>query len=171
MSDDRRAALELLFREAKDYVRYQFETVQDLEDKAGQIIRFDAVVAGIVVASLSFGIQPGAIRLTPTDAAFFAVSLAVLVGSMAFAVLAFVRSDVAVGLRHDTLIQARSYDVGPRDLLEEAVVAYTTAIGRNNRSAIRPTGQLVNAAAALLLASVAILALEATRLMGMFAHG
>lgn len=152
-----------MFHEAKDYVNAQFTTVRDLEEKAGQIIRFNAVVAGLIVAGVSIGGPSNAVE--PIVAGLLSGGLALLVSSIAAAALAFRRSRMGLGIRSENLAAALDFETSERGFLVAAIEAYTRGIHDNiDRSAAR-TNRILSVSIAAVTAAVALLALAATTLI------
>lgn len=164
MDASRRAALEILRQEAHRYIEYQFTTVRDLEEKAGLILRFDALLGGVLVGAVSLLVDNVSVRLDLVSTIAITVSLASLLVSLLLSALALHRSNIAVGIQGRDLIRTVNYELDPLEVLEAAVPAYGMGILRNEREVIRPRSLLVMASLAFLAISACSLVLVATRL-------
>lgn len=171
MPSPREQALRVLLDEAKDYVEYQYRTIQDAEEKAGQVIRFDALVGGLVFAGISLLLRPGLATVGVPDAVLLGGALAALVASMVLASLALTRPNVAVGLNARRLYEALNYDLDPGAVRASAIGAYVESVNHNNERVVRPRARRLVLSLFLLVVSLSLLAAQATRLLAMGAHG
>lgn len=165
MTSPREQALRVLLDEARSYVEYQFRTIQDIEVKAGQVIRFDAVVGGLVFAGISLVARGGPAGIGALDLGMFGGALAALALSVLMASMAFARPDIAVGLRARRLEEVLAYDLDPEVLRERAVASYARGIHRNNERFIRRGEDRVIASLAMLLVALTLLFVAAIRLI------
>lgn len=152
-----------MFREAKDYVEAQFTTVRDLEEKAGQIIRFNALIAGLVVAGLS--VADISARAAPILGGLTTLGLTLLILSMGTAALAFHRSEMNLALRDEDVARALDFETTERGFLSSALEAYTRGIHENIDNVIARTNHVLSISIAGMTAAVAVFTLVATALI------
>lgn len=94
----------LVFAEARSVLVAQVNGLANLDRKASQIVQFNAVVVGILVAALSAGASWG--RGDVPLPAFLLIGFSALVVSTLFGVLAFYVRQVHVGLDGRRLVAA-----------------------------------------------------------------
>lgn len=156
-------ALRLMFQEAKDYLDAQFTTVRDLEEKAGQVIRFNTLVAGLVIAAVSVldvNASPQPDVAVPLTGGLF-----LLLGSTAAAVLAYQRSRMALAVHREDLHGALDFATTESAFLDSAIEAYTRGIRENNHRVILRTHRFLAASLSMLVASLVSIVLAATVLI------
>lgn len=166
-----RDLVRFVFEEAKGHVRDQVAAARDLEQKAGEVLRFDALTGGLVVATLSLLVREDAASLPREVLVLFGVSLVALAGSMVLAALAFRQSDTVDSLDADALEQGLDPATDPRVFREDAVRAYISGARFNDEHVVGPTGRYLSASIALLVAGVVALAASAAVLIGAGVHG
>lgn len=166
----REQALRVLLDEAKDHVEYQFRTIQDTEEKAGKIIRFNAVVAGLVFTGISLLLQAAPAQVVALDVVLLVGALGALVGSTGVASLAFTRPLIAVGLDAGRLEEALNYHLDPGSIRTGALVAYSQGLRHNYDRVVRPRGRRLAWSLALLVAGLILLAIETAMLLAMGGH-
>ncbi len=129
--------LEDLFEETRRTTRSQEGRAGAIDDKAAQLLRFNAILLSILVAALSItwdrwgaSSPSGSVLMVP----MMGVGLGALAASTLVAVLAFRATDVRPGLRAEDLSGALEYDVKRATFLRDAVRAYVVGIVRNSRA-------------------------------------
>lgn len=166
-----RDLVRFVFEEAKGHVQHQVTVVRDMEQKAGEVLRFDALTGGLVVATLSVLLgRDGAVAPLEVLVLFGAASF-LLVGSMALAALAFRQSNTVDSLNAAALEQGLDPGVDPRVFREDAVFAYLSGARYNHAYVIEPTSRSLSASLGLLVGTVACLAASAVVLIGAVVHG
>lgn len=160
-----RPALARLFEEARTVLRTQIDALQGLDEKANHLLRFNALVTGLVLTAVSLLVGPaGTAKTVPRHVTFlFVVGFLSLVCSTGFAILAHRAERVRIGLRSEELVAALGYDVDEDVLLAEAVRSFGRGIAENagvrSRSVRWPQRASWSLFAAMVLLSAATIGL------------
>lgn len=137
MTNEEIEVLEDLFEETRRTTRSQEGRAGAIDEKAAQLLRFNAILLSILVAAISITWDvwgssgpPGNVLMV----SMMGVGFGALAASTLVAVLAFRATDVRPGLRAEDLGGALQYDVKRATFLRDAIRAYVVGIVRNSRS-------------------------------------
>ncbi len=159
-------ALKHLYDEGHANVEHQIATGTDLDTKASQVFRFNTLVIGILVSALSILLRLEDAPLQVGDWILYAMAGGVvLLGiSALLAILAYMVTEFAMGLRAEDLANAREAGFTEAELLEEMVAAYTRAAAAN-RANIDTTAKRLKGALWTLFLGLIILGASAVGLI------
>lgn len=158
-------ALERLFAEAQRNLEQQNQAADRLDTKASEVLRFNAVLIGVLVTGLSVAAQLGPVPGTsPFPVEGFVGGAVLLLTSTMITIRAFHETGYRVGLQSEELEDVLDQDVRDRDLLEEMVPAYVRGIAQNRRSLDRVSARM-NRALMTLLSALGLLLAATTTLM------
>jgi hypothetical protein len=116
--------LEVSYQEACRTLDAQRETVSELEEKSMRMVRFTALLLGVLVSFQRFADG----RLQPELAATGGV---LLLGSVVFGVEAFSESDIPVGVKDEFLRRLVTDEFGERAWNDELVRTYSWFVAAN----------------------------------------
>lgn len=130
------AVLEKLFGETKDLLEAQREVGARIDSQASQILRFNAILIGLLVTAASVGVRlgAGALPRDTTAVAGYSGGAVLLVVSTMFGVLCYRNPVYRVGLQPDEVRAMLDQSIDGRNLLRRAVVAYTKGVEKSQRS-------------------------------------
>lgn len=158
-------ALERLFAEAQRNLEQQNEVADRLDTKASEVLRFNAILVGVLVTGLSVAAQLGPVRgASAFPVGGFVAGAVLLLASTMVAIRAFHETGYRVGLQSEELEDVLDRDVRERELLEEILPAYVRGIAQNRRSLDRVSARM-NWALLTLLAALGLLVASTTTLM------
>lgn len=158
-------ALERLFAEAQRNLEQQNHAADRLDTKASEVLRFNAILVGVLVTGLSVAAQLGPVPgASPFPVGGFVAGAVLLLASTMIAIRAFHETGYRVGLQSEELEDVLKRDVGDRELVEEILPAYVGGIAQNRRSLDRVSARM-NWALLTLLAALGLLVASTTTLM------
>jgi hypothetical protein len=130
------AVLEQLFEETKDLIRAQREVGARVDTQASQILRFNAILIGLLVtgASLGLRLEGDVLPRDPVAVGGYAGGAALLVASTILAVLSYRNPVYRVGLHPGEIRGMLDQSVDRRNILRRALVAYTRGVEKSQRS-------------------------------------
>lgn len=171
MPEPSRDALVRLFEEAKAVLETQVETLQALDEKSAQLVRFNLLVSGLVVTAVSILLR----EAVPTGLrarfaiALLCVGLVLLVVSTALALVAHRAEAYRIGLRSEGLVDALGFDADERMFLAAAIRSYHKGIAENRELRDRSVERLRSASWMLLASIVCLLGASTGLITGRFA--
>lgn len=122
-----------IYQELQGLLEAQVHAIEFADDRASALIRFNALVLGLVTTGLS--VAPLAWGSFGSTAAYLAgllvVGLAALSLSTIMAVRAFVKRDVSIGLDADQLARAFAGGAEREEILSGAILAYRDGAEHN----------------------------------------
>lgn len=158
-------ALERLFEEAHRTVEKQLRVGESVDAKAAEILRFDAIVLGVVMTGASLTLRSGLLSTTPAwIVGLFALGFVLLVASTLFAVRCYRLAESRLGVQPDDLVRARVEGATEEEVLDAGLRGYAEGIRRNARS-IDAAARRLRAALRTLWFGLATLAAATTILM------
>lgn len=163
------AALRSMFRETKDALDHQAQTVEGLDDKVAQVFKFDALIIGLASTGVSFIVSKSGLQasLPPWLVTVFAVGFTAIIVSASVAVWAYQVTRVRIGLRAEEVVEAvDDQDLDESTLHEEAVVAYGDGIIHNAQN-IQATAFRLQIATWALWLGILLLAVATMGLLAM----
>lgn len=165
MSAGELEALEHLYEEGRANVEHRIATGTDLDTKASQVFRFNTLVIGILVSAISILLRMEEPRVDMGDWILYTMAAGVLLlgVSALLAILAYMVTEFAMGLRAEDLSRAREERFSQTGLLEEMVAAYTRAATANRRN-LDTTADRLKASLWTLLAGLVVLGASAVGL-------
>lgn len=159
------ADLELLDRIHAEGVRTlerQMSMGEDLDTKASQLLRFNALVIGLLVSvvALSVGGDSIAPAVPVWTTALFLLGVGAVTVSTLFALLAYEITTYVLGIRADELREVLRLGIPTGEFLKRLVLTYASAL-EGNRSSLDGTATRLKAALWFLLLGVALLGVSA----------
>lgn len=166
MSGPSEAALDRLFEEARLVLQAQREAGSQINEKASQILRFNAILIGVLVTGASLAVRLGNPRAAAGEvpAGVFLGGILLLVGSTMMAVLVYPKTTFRLGLGATGLRGFHEAASSELEVLEEAFDGYVHGIERNREALDAATGRL-RTSLGLLLASLSLLLLTTATLL------
>ncbi len=142
VADDQLEALRHLYNEGRTNVDAQLATGTDLDTKASQVFRFNSLVVGILVSAISIFLRFENVPLEMGDWVLYAMGAGVVLLSVSalLAIMAYMVTEFATGLRAEDIEGAHQEGFGEEDLLGEMVEAYARAV-ETNRANIDTTAR------------------------------
>lgn len=137
MSDDAGPdpALERLFEEARRTVDKQIQVGEGLDARAAELLRFEALLLGIVLTGVSVVLRTQAVPHMPwwlTGCLLTAFSL--IVTSTLLAVRSYELREVHFGVHSNDLVSARVGRAAEEEVMDAALRGYAQGIQRNGDS-------------------------------------
>lgn len=159
-------ALKHLYDEGRANVEHQIAKGAELDTKASQIFRFNTLVIGILVSAISILLRFDDAPFQVGDWVLYTMAAGVvLLGvSTLLAILAYMVTEFAMGLRAEDLGEAHAAGFEEAALLEEMVAAYTRAVAAN-RTNIDATANHLKRALWTLFAGLVVLGTSAVGLI------
>lgn len=135
MPQPTRTALVRLFEEAKAVLETQVETLQALDEKSAQLVRFNLLVSGLAVTAVSILLRQAVPTGPRTRFALVPLTdgLVLLAVSTALALLAHRAEAYRIGLRSEGLVDALGFDTDEKMFLAAAIRSYNEGIAENRR--------------------------------------
>lgn len=157
-------ALERLFDEARQLVKAQQISLQGLDNRLASLLRFEALLLGVLVTILSALWRAGLWADFPAVSQGLALlTVALLLASTLLIVLAYQPGDLSIGLRARSITSVLEMEADDRALLRKSIHAYTQALS-TNRQALNQASRRFDAATWTLIASLATFASSAMTL-------
>lgn len=158
------AGLRFLFDEARHVLDAQRDAIDAFDEKAARLLRFDALLLGLVLTAASLMARAGWMgrQLHPFTIGY-GLGVACLVVSAVTTVVAYRRLRWNMGLRAESLRRALGYEADEEALLVASLQAYTRAMARNSSTTDHAAKWLDRGLAAL-LSGIIILAASSTGL-------
>lgn len=146
--------------EARETIRYQSETLADIDSKAIKILRLNLVMIGVLVSALSLVVQEnGSVdELDPFFNPYIVAGLVALVISTAFAAMTYTASELDVGVSAENLINLLQADFTREKREELLVKTYIARINFNRSTNVRNI-PLIQCTIVLVFTAVVALAL------------
>lgn len=142
--------LERLFEEAIRTVEKQIRVGESVDGKAADLLRFEALLLGILLTGTSLALRTGIVPRIPLWlTGFFVVAFGLLVASTLLAIRSYEVREVHLGVHADDLVGARVEEAEEEEILDASLRGYAHGIRRNGAS--------LDAAAERLDASVRVL--------------
>lgn len=143
-------ALERLFEEARITVEKQIQVGESVDGKAADLLRFEALLLGILLTGASLALRAGIVPRIPLWlTGSFVVAFGLLVASTLLAIRSYEVREVHLGVHADDLVGARVEEAEEEEILDASLRGYADGIRRNGAS--------LDAAAERLDASVRVL--------------
>lgn len=160
MTDPR--VLDGLHEEGRETLERQMRTGEDLDSKASDLLRFNAILIGVVVSAMALTLRSGLdVPSLPVWLVGVAGTGVALVGlSTLLSILAYEVTEYGVGLRTRSLRGILGDDPGPQEFQERLVRTYADII-EGNRTPLDKTADRLKLALWTLLAGLAFLGLAA----------
>jgi hypothetical protein len=156
-------AIERLHEEAKDTVASEVELGQAIDDKASEVLRFNALLIGIVATGVSIATR---LRSTAPDAGVVVVATSLgtglLVVSTALAILAYHGTRFRLGTRADDLERVATTEATEEDILLSSFRGHAESIRVNRATLDRASRRLRGSLWTLLLGLTVLFAATAT---------
>lgn len=151
--------MRFLVAECQRIVRYQFEAGNELSDKAEAVVKFNAVLFGLVLTAIGLASKSD-VAMPVWMPAWAGILLATigplaLFASMLCAALGFQAVDFEIGLFEDKLSEVLSYNVKEPELLAKTIQSYTFGIAEN-RASINKVEGFIGASLVLLAAGAGL---------------
>lgn len=154
----------ILFEEARGTVQVQGSTIEAIDEKAAQLLRFNALLVGLVATGTTLFLNTAGPAMGSFGLAALVVGLAGLVASTCLAILAFRTKEFRTGLDARDLTSAVEIDPSQASILKEATRAHAKAIVENSKSIERAIRR-IGAALWTLLCAIGALTLATTSLL------
>lgn len=156
------AVLEGLLIEATRVLDRQMATGEDLDSKASQLLRFDALIVGAVASAMALTLRApaGAVPIPAWPVAFAGAGIASIGLSTLMALLAYEVTEYGIGLRARGLRQVLEDDPSEPEFLAELVHTYANLI-EGNRQPLDKTARRLKWALWSLLAGLVLLGVAA----------
>lgn len=157
-----RDVLDGLHAEGVRTLERQMALGEDLDTKASQLLRFNALVIGLTVSLVAIALQgEAATTAVPVwTLGIFLVGVGAVVASTLFALLAYEVTTYVLGMRADELREVLRVELSSRAFLERLVLTYASAL-EGNRGSLDVTASRLKVALWLLLLGIAFLGLSA----------
>lgn len=155
-----------LYKEGRTNVEAQLATGADLDTKASQVFRFNTLVIGILVSAISIILRFDETRVRMGDWVLYAIGAGVVLLSVSalLAILAYMVTEFATGLRAEDLDGAHRTGFEEEELLEEMVEAYARAVA-TNRAKIDTIARRLKASLWILFLGLVVLGTSAVGLI------
>lgn len=158
--------LRRLDEESRRNLEHHIAVGNDLDEKASEVFRFNALVIGVVVSAASILLKWGGTDLTLEDWVLMTLlfGLFSLLFSLIFAITAYWVTEYAVGLRSEDILNALDEQFEPSALLD--AIAFRQAKGAIlNRINVDKTAKRLKIALSLLVVGLLGLIASATGLL------
>lgn len=125
-------AVRVLHEEARRHLDASLAAIQDVDDKTASLVRFNAVLVGVVVTGISVGPRSlDSFRGAEIVLGLFALGIVSLVISTVEGVRSYLKPEIDVGVDAARLQDVLDFDVGEHELRGEIVRAYAGGIEQN----------------------------------------
>lgn len=134
-SDPEDRPLDHLYVEARDTARAQRDAADRVDTKASEILRFDALVLGVLATGASLSLRGGGVSELPAwTTGALVVGFGSLVGSMLFAIRSYRFTEAEIGPRAEDLLDAYEQDAEAREVLAASFRMYAEGVKENRRA-------------------------------------
>lgn len=123
------AAVRVLHEEARDHLEAVVAAIQDMDDKTSSLVRFNAVIVGVVTTGVSVGLRAhGTLAGLEAVVVSLTVGLVAMVVSTVEGVRSYLKPDTEVGIDPEQLEEALDSSASEVDVRAEAVRVYRTGV-------------------------------------------
>lgn len=160
------AKLRRLDRESRRNIEHHIAVGNDLDEKASEVFRFNALLIGVVASATSILLQWAGSELVVKDWVIFTLlgGLLLLLVSLIFAIAAYGVTKYAVGLRSEDILRGLDEAFERKELLDS--IAFTQAQQAiANRKNVDRTATRLETSLALLVLGLLGLIISATGLL------
>lgn len=125
-------AVRVLHAEAKRHLDAVVSAMRDVDDKTSSLVRFNAVIVGVVTTGISLGL--GSLETIPhldKVLLLLALGLTAVAASTIAGIRSYLKPSVEVGVDPDRLVEVLALQAGEQDVRGDIVRAYRGGIKLN----------------------------------------